>query len=392
MTDPRPAVAHVVESYLGSTETFIHDLLTALRGVRPVIVARRVVDRDRFPVPAGATLHLSPPPRGTLAWAANAVRRRIEGFDGHLDDLLRDEGVGVVHAHFGPMASELVGVRRRTGLPLVTSFYGYDASIRSVVEEYRERYRALFDTGSVFLVEGSAMRRRLTEIGCPPERIRILRIGIDPRRYPFAERRAPGDGPIVVLLCGRMVPKKGHPDALEALAAARRSVPRLVLRIVGDGPDRPTVEATIARLGLGDAVTLLGATGRDAFLAELSRAHLYLQPSRTAPDGDTEGGAPTTLLEAQACGLPIVATRHADIPEVVRPDESARLVAEGDPAALGEALASLAAAPATWGAMGRAGRAHIEASHDVALLASDLESLYARLVSAGAACVARSGP
>jgi colanic acid/amylovoran biosynthesis glycosyltransferase len=379
MTGSPPAVAHVVEAWLGATETFIHDYIVAFRNVRPVVVARRVVDRERFPLPPGASLHVSPPDRGTLDWAAAAVRRRIGGGEPHLEGILRAERVRVVHAHFGPTACGLVETRRRTGLPLVTSFYGYDVSVRAVIDEFRESYAALFEAGDAFLVEGGAMRRRLEELGCPASRIAIQRIAIDPARYPFVERGDAGHAPIVVLQCGRMVPKKGYPHALHAFARARKTHPRLELRIVGDGPERAAIEALIAELGIGDSVTLLGQTSRDVLLDEMRRAQLYLQPSVTAPDGDTEGGAPTTLLEAQACGLPVVATRHADIPEVVRPDESALLVPEGDDAALAAAIERIAERPGTWAAMGRAGRAHVEAQHDVRRLAPELERLYARL-------------
>lgn len=372
------AVAHVVECYLGLTETFIHEYLAAFREVRPLVVARRFENLDLFPLPEGVLLHQSPPARGSAAWAAAALRRRLRGGEPHLEALLAGAKVSVVHAHYGPTACEVLETCARLELPLVTSFYGYDASMTGVLEEFADRYRALFTQGAAFLVEGSAMGRKLQDLGCPPDKLQLQRIAIDPQRYPFRARGTPGDT-VTVLQCGRMVPKKGYDLALRALAEARRRDPRLHLRILGDGPERENLTALLRELGLEGAVTLLGRGPRALFLEELARADLYLQPSRVAPDGDSEGGAPTTLLEAQACGVPVLSSRHADIPEIVREGESALLVDEEDVPGLAEALVTLARSPEGWAGMGRAGRAHVEAHHDVRKLAPRLEALYGTL-------------
>jgi len=116
---------------------------------------------------------------------------------------------------------------------------------------------------------------------------------------------------------------------------------------------------------------------------EMEQAHIYVQPSRTAPDGDSEGGAPTALLEAQASGLPVVATRHADIPYVVREHDTALLSGEGDAAGLAANIVTLARDPSRWGPMGRAGRAFVEQHHDIGRLAKDLEVFYATLAETG---------
>jgi colanic acid/amylovoran biosynthesis glycosyltransferase len=181
-----------------------------------------------------------------------------------------------------------------------------------------------------------------------------------------------------------MVPKKGHIVALRALAHAAGGLPPgVVLRLVGDGPERPGLEREAAALGIADRAVFMGSLPRSGFLAQMDRSHIYMQPSLEAPDGDTEGGAPTALLEAQACGLPVLASRHADIPFVVREHDSALLSDEGDAEGLAANMVRIAAAPQTWGSMGRAGRAHVEAHHDAAALATDLEILYATMAETG---------
>ena len=78
---------------------------------------------------------------------------------------------------------------------------------------------------------------------------------------------------------------------------------------------------------------------------------MFLSPSVTAQDGDSEGGAPVSIIEAQATGMPIVSTVHADIPEAVVPGESALLSAERDVDGLAENLAQVVAEPGKWEAM-----------------------------------------
>ena len=89
------------------------------------------------------------------------------------------------------------------------------------------------------------------------------------------------------------------------------------------------------------------------------------------------------LLEMQARGLPVLSTRHADIPEVVLDGASGYLVAERDEMALGEKLAGLLAHPENWTEMGRAGRAHIEKQHDIVALARQLEGKYDQVLGRG---------
>jgi colanic acid/amylovoran biosynthesis glycosyltransferase len=377
-------VAQVVDRWLGLTETFIHAYVAGFQRVRSVIIARRFENTAEFPLPGDATRHLRFARRGTPAWLSAAVRRRLRGGEPRLESVLAREEARAMHAHYGPVACSLLDVRRRTRLPMLVSFYGYDASMRSVIQEFGESYRRLFDLGNAFLAEGPAMARRLEALGCPSSKIHIQRLAIEPGRYRFRAREDDGRSSIVVLMCGRMVPKKGYAGALRAFARARRSVPRLVLRLVGDGPERPALEALARELGVTEHVTFAGALPRARFLAELDAAHIYLQPSRTAPDGDAEGGAPTALLEAQACGLPIVSTRHDDIPFVVRENDSALLAPEGDEDAVAAHLASLAGAPVWWGPMGRMGRAHVEEHHDVRALATRMEILYATAAEASA--------
>jgi colanic acid/amylovoran biosynthesis glycosyltransferase len=383
--DDAPGVAHFRSVWYGATETFLHSLVASARATRPLLVGFERARADAFPH-AGPVLALYPP--GSL-WARwRRLRLRLGGGEGdpgfvprRIAPWLDRHGARLLHAHFGDTGAALLPLQRRTGLPLVTSFYGHDASRLARLPVWRERFRALFEVGVAFLAEGPALAARLRELGCAPEKIFIQRIAIDVARYPFRARRAPADRAARLFFCARFTEKKGLPQALEALARVRLRHPNVTLRVGGDGPQRAAVEAAIERLDLRGAVELLGMLPHRQMIEELDRCDLFLQPSLTAADGDSEGGAPTTLLEAQACGVPILTTDHADIPAVVDPGRSALLSREGDVAALATHLEALLATPERWEAFGTAGRAWVERHHDAARAGEQLEQLYFSLIS-----------
>src|SRR5262249_25224225 len=116
--------------------------------------------------------------------------------------------------------------------------------------------------------------------------------------------------------------------------------PAARMTIVGEGPDEADARALIARLGGANAVEFVGSKPHAELIRMLAGATVLIHPSVTAVDGDSEGGAPTILLEAQAIGTPIVSTRHADIPHVAPEGAGVRLCDEHDVAALGDALVS----------------------------------------------------
>jgi colanic acid/amylovoran biosynthesis glycosyltransferase len=273
----------------------------------------------------------------------------------------------------------MLRIKRDTGLPLVTSFYGIDASAIPKQKRWQTKYRILFEQGDIFLAEGNHLKRRLMALGCPEEKIRIQRLGVELDQIPFKTRMPKENGKVIILFCGRFTQKKGVMDALKAVYEVYRAYPHLEFRIVGDGQMRPQIEEFIKGNGMGSYTRLLGMQPHSVLREELERADLFIHPSRTAQDGETEGGAPTILLEAQASGLPVLSTYHCDIPEYVLDGKSGFLVAEKDWQALSERLLYLLKGQDRWKAMGEAGRRHMELSYDVRKEIDHLENIYTQL-------------
>ena len=296
-----------------------------------------------------------------LATGRSPWRRRVEA-------ALARVAPAVVHAHFGPIGCEMIPIARAAGIPLVTSLYGVDAAVLPYLPQWRTRYARLFRDGDLFLAEGPAMREKIVAAGAPPERTVVHPIALDLTKYP---RWSP-DGAATVLFAGRFVDKKGLPDAIAAFNLARTKVRRARMTIVGGGGGEEEARTLVAQLGLTDCVEFVGMQSHAQVIAHLSAAAAFIHPSVTAADGDSEGGAPTILLEAQAIGIPIVTTRHADIPHVVPPGPGVWLCDEHDVAALADALIAALEQQTP------SSPDHVRLHHDIGQIAPRLELLYAR--------------
>jgi colanic acid/amylovoran biosynthesis glycosyltransferase len=223
-----------------------------------------------------------------------------------------------------------------------------------------------------------AFARRIVALGAPPERVVVHGTGIDLRRWEFRPRRPDPGGPLRLVTVARLVEKKGIAYVLNAVRRLQDAGIDVSYEIAGDGPLRASLEALRDRLGLRDRVRFLGWTASDEVGEALGRAHALVAASVTAGDGDEEG-IPNVLKEAMASGLPVVATIHGGIPELVEDGASGFLVPERDTEALVGRLRDLAAHSDRWSAMGAAGRARVERDYDIERLNDRLVALFTGL-------------
>jgi glycosyltransferase involved in cell wall biosynthesis len=224
------------------------------------------------------------------------------------------------------------------------------------------------------LVPCAEMGADLAALGADPARIEVLPWGVDVARFAPRAPAAVADEVRFAIVC-RFTAKKGVADLLGAFALVRRAGVRARLTVAGDGPLRASYLDLIAELGLGDSVAVAGFVSQERLPAFLAEQHVFVHPSVTTQDGDKEG-TPTVLMEAQAAGLPVIATRHAGIPDVVADGVSGHLVAEGDVAALAERMIHCARHPEEWPRLGAAGRARVAAGFERGAQSRRREALY----------------
>jgi colanic acid/amylovoran biosynthesis glycosyltransferase len=288
-------------------------------------------------------------------------------------------GYDVLHAHFGPVGESFLFARELWRAPLVVSFHGHDFTTLPR-KQGTGIYRKLFEATDAVTVNSEFTRGRVAALGCPAANSRLLPVGLDLAAFPFGARTRHGNEPVRLLTVARLVEIKGHEFALRAVARVRARHPEIRYDIVGDGPLRKKLEALVAELGLQDAVTFHGAR-EGAFVRELMKnAHLAVLAS-VSIEGDAEGQG-LFLQEAQACGLPVVATQHGALPEGMLPGKSGFLVPERDVDALAQQLELLRANPDTWPEMGWRGRAFVEERYNIQQLNERLVELYRETTAA----------
>jgi glycosyltransferase involved in cell wall biosynthesis len=281
----------------------------------------------------------------------------------HLARMFRAEHYDIVHTHddrpliYALPAAWWAGVQRR----IHTHHHG---RLTTISGRQRLLIRQAARCTRHFVCVSHDSARFMIEQGIAATRVRTIHNGIDLTRFAF---QGPADvGPIVTV--ARLSPEK---DVANLLRAAKRVVaqfPQARFEIAGDGPCRAELTQLDQELRLTDNVVFHGEV-RD-IPALLARAQVFVLPSQTE-------GISLTLLEAQARGLPVVATEVGGTPEVVEPNTTGLLAAARDPEALAHAIGAVLANPERGRQMGRAGRQRVENCFDIRTMTKQYEALYA---------------
>lgn len=369
MTNPR--VAHVVRRYGGVTEPFIEQRLSATPEPRELWSER--LDAS----PANVAVRLARPLGITAGSIGDRLFHRFPAIGPMLARPYRaleaSSRPDVVHAHYLTTAY-LVADQLRC--PLVASAYGFDVTVMPRRRAWQRALGTVIGVARAILVEGPFMRQTVVDLGFAPDAVRVVPIaaGLDrlPFRAPIPDRRGAR-----LISCGRMVEKKGHDVAVRAFGQARSELPAgAELHLVGLGPEEPRLRGLVRELGLTDRVTFHGSLARPAYLDLLATADLLVAASVTARNGDAEGGAPTTILDAQATGVISLGSTHCDIPFLIRDTETGYLAAEGSVDALARVMQRAFDDRARWPSMASAARRQVEERHSDAHVARLLAEIH----------------
>jgi glycosyltransferase involved in cell wall biosynthesis len=282
--------------------------------------------------------------------------------------------------------ADLVGRRaaRVAGIPVVAVSRGWTG------ESFRVRWYDRIDR--VFLhrmdrvvcvSEGQAAKVRAA--GVPAHKVRVIRNSAradafrspDPDIRRRLESLPPQPGGRIVLAAGRLSPDKGFHILIDAVPAVLARVPKARFVICGDGPQRPELERQVAAAGLAGVVVFAGF--RDDLDSWMPNADLFVLPSFAE-------GLPNVLLEAHACGVPVVATAVGGSPELVVAGETGCLVPPGDALALAAAIVPLLLDEQRRRRMGDAARSRVRDQFTFAVQARAYLDLFEELL--GAPCLA----
>lgn len=379
-----PGVMQVVRTYLPPAENWIYEQVSHLERYRSIFASKHIANLRIFPFDPVYSIARSPLPIRLLDRALTKKR----GYSPFFADVAASERAQIVHAHGGGIATFVVSAAHHLGLPLVVSFYGTDMwKHPEGVAGLTRKYARVFPYGTLFLAEGPAAGAQLVRIGCPPERILVHRLGVDVAAIPFRPRVLADGGALRVLMASRFVEKKGIPYGVEAFCRVARDHPMIRLTIVGhsgSARDRRAAEQ-FEKIAVSHRVerqvTICGFMGREQLRELAENHHLLLHPSAQAPSGDAEGGHPVVMTMLAAGGMPILATRHCDIPEVVVDGQTGWLVEEKNPDELEGVIREIIRNPSCLTEMGYSARRLVEARYDVR--SNRLDSVYDIVIRRG---------
>ena len=285
----------------------------------------------------------------------------------------------LLHIFFGHIGVHLLPLIRAWARPSIVSFHGADVLVDMQKPGYREQTRAMLDAVSLVLVRSESLRRGVINLGCDETKIETVRAGIPLEQFPFRERAFPDDGAWQFVQAGRLIDKKGLPTSFLAFAQLSQSYPNSTFMIAGEGPLLTGLQRLARELKIDNRVQFTGFISQEQLRDLLYRSHIFLHPSETGHDGNQEG-VPNSMLEAMASGLPVFATRHGGIPEVIENGVSGVLVAERDAEGLSRALLDVVQDRQWLSQLARNGAEAVAQKFQLRAQIRKLEEIYLRLL------------
>ncbi len=328
-------VLHFVRTYPSLSETFVQRFVEKTLNAGEAMVAALQVTPEN---PKSGKEQISDLghyfSRRSIKGISKFLRQCLTGIPNwqrNLHLVIKDNKPDVVHCHFGPAGLKFLKFQQQMNLdiPFVTTFYGFDASSLPKSDPlYRQGLQTLWKKGKFFLAEGPCMAGKLIELGAPDAKVKINPLLIPITEYKLKKHFRSITAPIRFLLIGRFTEKKGFHLFFEALGKIQDKVPGFTVTVIGFGEMEGIYKNIIHNYGYSEKVNFCGGQPHNEVIKQLQCHDFFVHPSLTAKNGDSEGGAPTIIIEAQAVGIPVLASSHADIPYVMGYDKF--LSQEGD--------------------------------------------------------------
>jgi teichuronic acid biosynthesis glycosyltransferase TuaC len=329
------------------------------------------VSRPRFPRPPGAWFRPIAGP-AVERFVGPAFRREIAVF--------RPD---IVHAHMAtPMGYAAAHWSRRAGLPCIVTLHGLDLITYPHQNAHlRRQTESTLERATRVVAVSHYLAKTVRTLGITRD-VDVHYVGVDIEQFrPDPAHRAAlrarlGIEADAVVLCyaGRLAPEKGIGDLAPLLLGVSKDCPAVRLVVVGDGPERKSLVRAVREFGLGDRLRCVPMVGHGEMPAHLNAVDILVSPSRSEGFGQV-------LIEAQACGVPVIASLTGGIKEAVRDGESGILCGPGDIQELVKASRSMITSSDRRAAFGEAGRRHVAHHFELIACSRGLSSLYERVIA-----------
>lgn len=279
--------------------------------------------------------------------------------------------------------------------PYLCWAHGEELTTAALSREYAFLIKRAFSSAAAVLANSHNTRRLLEGIGIPTEQIAVIHPGVDVGRFSpqvdgsALRRRYAPNGEVLLVTVARLQRRKGHDHAIAALAELRKHAPGVRYLIVGDGEERPRLEALAKEHGVSDLVSFTGAVPEADLSAYYAAADVFLHPNRVH-EADSEGFG-IVFLEAQATGKPVVGGRTGGVPETMVEGETGLLVGGEDVAETAAVLRRLVEDGGLRRRLGEAGRRHVAEAFSWARAARAVEDVHRQVLEAGTLRAAQGG-
>jgi glycosyltransferase involved in cell wall biosynthesis len=369
---------HLFENFLPIRQAYLHNLLEGLdrAGVTNKVWSYKSSNLPLFSRPE---MHIFRN-ESRLKQSYLRLGSRLNGYESYLTQyLLRDSSsthCEVVHAHFLWMSKTAQEIKQRKGTPILLSSYGEDELfLARNHQEVAEAVVSKLVDFDMILTPSQYLLGLLRDLIGEDSRLVLWHIGIDSNKLSHISH--PSKRGFRVLCVSRLIDRKGLRYLIQAIPYVLKVDPSIKFRVVGEGPEQGALLNLAKKLDVSGALELLPY--QESLFEVYSDADIFVLPSIVMPDGVTEGlGVP--LLEAEASGLPIVATGVGGIPEAVEDGKQGFLVEAADPKALADRILQLASDAELRKQMGLSGRIKVRNEFNVDVQARKLSKLYNEIV------------
>ena len=376
-SDMRPTILVYRNTLLARSETFVLSQPEALEHFTPYFVGCNRIDGLSLPEGRSRFINGSGP-FGSLRQSAY----RLFGIAPGLVRELKSLNPVLIHAHFGVDSVAGLILARRLKIPLVVTFHGYDATMKTEYArkfsfDYRKylRWRPVVQKeAALFVAVSEFIRGKLIEQGFPQEKIAVHYVGVDTSVFapdPTVARQP------MVLFAGRLVDSKGCDYLIRAMAKVQQVNPEVELVVIGDGPLRGDMEILAA--SCLKKYRFLGAVSQSEVRYWMTRAKVFSVPSLTTPIGTSEGFG-LVFAEAQAMGLPVASFATGGIPEAVAQGVTGFLADECDVQGLAANISLLLTDDSLWQKFSAAASKRVRERFDLREQTVKLEEMYGRLL------------
>lgn len=363
-------VLHFKTTYLNQSETFIDRLVRNHQEFQPVVAT---CYKNAYA--DGLTIYEMP--NTGFHGLTNIVRLKLNSSPRFLTEVFEKEKPDIVHGHFGLDSYRLIAMIRKYNVPFIVNFYGHDVIRLPKNFGWTTRYKRLRKYLDAAIAVSEDMRQNLEKLGFDPSKIYTIKLAVDTENIKFQQRTKATPK---IMMVGRLVEKKGFTHALNAVNLIKNDLPELEMNVFGDGTLMSDLKTEVKQLGIGSHVNFRGFMKNDEIINQLYKHDILIVPSVQAKDGDREG-MPQTTVEGMATGIPVIASDHAGLPELVIHNETGLQVPEKDPAAIGNAIKKLVRRPELVKSLSLKGRLKVEEEHDITKQAKKTEGLYKKMIN-----------